>query len=345
MDAPEGPSPVHTPGRRVSFGKNSSYSSPGYEGSHRPGSFSKGPKPPHTSPGAFQRSPLDQYGALHGAGPEAVAWRQARGGLVQVRPAAGAILSPRWLASLSSLLEKLCPESESSHEAEGSLARRLEQGLSLSDEDSDEVEEGERSRRSAEAEAATSAPTPPARLRLSLRLERLALEDADIAALAAWCLERRARISLQSLWLFDNRCTDAGAEAVARLVGAFPEIEEVHLSHNRLTVHGAIALLEAVAAGIGSRAQGSASERTARRSDRNDEEDDEEGPNRAVWLRLEWNRIQLGRLCEVRLGSWGRDVSLVAARTWESLALVGKHVFFAHGKYHCAVHCAWSILR
>lgn len=245
---------------------------------------------------------MDQYGALHGAGPEAVAWRQARGGLVQVRPAAGAILSPRWLASLSSLLEKLCPESESSHEAEDSLARRLEQGLSLSDEDSDEAE---CSRRSAEAEAAISAHQSHARLRLSLRLERLALEDADVAALAAWCLERRARISLQSLWLFDNRCTDAGAEAVARLVGAFPEIEEVHLSHNRLTVHGAIALLEAVAAGIGSRAQGSASERTAQSSDRDDEEDDEEGPNRAVWLRLEWNRIQLGRLCEVRVGSWG----------------------------------------
>lgn len=236
---------------------------------------------------------------IHGVGVESVAWRHARAGVIQVRPALGTPVTDHWLVGLSSLVDHLSSHQERGLEAterdngvencEG-LARQLEQALTLDDTDAPNDE----SQDAAQTEDVCDAHPSP--IKLSLRLERLSLEDALVASACAWCLRSRDRIQLQSLWLFDNRCTDAGAAAVAQVVSAFPEVEEVHLSHNRLTVSGAIAVLDAVPVGL----------KTPR--------------SRPLWLRLEWNRIQLQQLgqvgCDWRPGFGCSRFTLFCSSRW-----------------------------
>ncbi|KAG2493121.1 hypothetical protein HYH03_008549 [Edaphochlamys debaryana] len=109
------------------------------------------------------------------------------------------------------------------------------------------------------------------RLRVSLRLERQALNDAEVELLADWYQERGAPLlELSKLWLFDNRIGDAGAAAVARAL-LHRALLELHLSHNSIGDAGAKALAAALP-----------SERPA--------------GLRPLWLRLEWNVIDVGAL-------------------------------------------------
>ncbi len=75
------------------------------------------------------------------------------------------------------------------------------------------------------AGAAGGTAAPP--LKLSIRLERQALTDPEAAMLADWCCRQRGAVDVLKLWLFDNRLTDAGAEAVARILAAHPGMQEV----------------------------------------------------------------------------------------------------------------------
>lgn len=110
---------------------------------------------------------------------------------------------------------------------------------------------------------------PP--LLISLRLERLDLTDADVHAVANWATDaaRAGTATVRKLWLFANRIADDGAAAVARML--HPGLLECHLSHNMLTLKGAVHLLEAIPA-------------------------TEDALSSPLWLRLEWNRISLAGL-------------------------------------------------
>ena len=110
---------------------------------------------------------------------------------------------------------------------------------------------------------------------------------------------------------------------------------EIHLSHNMLTLCGATSLLEALpvhgptaaqptvaegaAAGIkgaeaGPAARGGTAAQQASVSDGEPESAAAgETPSKPVWLRLEWNRISLGGLMQVRLGG-GRQKCRVLSR-------------------------------
>lgn len=75
--------------------------------------------------------------------------------------------------------------------------------------------------------AGAAGGTVAAPLKLSIRLERQALTDPEAAMLADWCCRQRGAVDVLKLWLFDNRLTDAGAEAVARILAAHPGMQEV----------------------------------------------------------------------------------------------------------------------
>ena len=77
----------------------------------------------------------------------------------------------------------------------------------------------------AAAAAVGNAAAPP--VQLSIRLERQALTDPEAAMLADWCCRQRGAADVRKLWLFDNRLTDGGAEAVARILAAHPGMQEV----------------------------------------------------------------------------------------------------------------------
>ncbi|KAL4447204.1 hypothetical protein ABPG77_007237 [Micractinium sp. CCAP 211/92] len=171
------------------------------------------------------------------------------------------------------------------------------------------------------AGAAGGTAAPP--LKLSIRLERQALTDPEAAMLADWCCRQRGAVDVLKLWLFDNRLTDAGAEAVARILAAHPGMQEVHLSHNMLTLRGAASLLEALPTGspvaensdteqeaaTPPRGEGLGAEAAALAAD--DVPAGAEGagggqagapaaglPSRPCWLRIEWNRISLEGLMQ-----------------------------------------------
>ncbi|KAG1668748.1 hypothetical protein FOA52_014294 [Chlamydomonas sp. UWO 241] len=116
-------------------------------------------------------------------------------------------------------------------------------------------------------------PPPPAgaeRLRMSLQLERQGLTDVEAQLLASWYHERASQlVTLSKLWLFENGIGDTGAAACASLFG--PSLQEVHLSHNSMTNTGLAQLLSAVP--------------TVR-----------DKGLRPLWLRCEWNVLNLDQL-------------------------------------------------
>ncbi len=119
---------------------------------------------------------------------------------------------------------------------------------------------------------------------------------------------------------------------------------EIHLSHNMLTLRGATALLEVlpvhsstaaqptVAAGAAAEVQGAEAGIAARGGTAAQQASVSGGepesaaagetPSKPVWLRLEWNRISLGGLMQVRLGG-GRQKCRVLGRAcgWCGLLL------------------------
>ena len=116
---------------------------------------------------------------------------------------------------------------------------------------------------------------------------------------------------------------------------------EVHLSHNMLTLRGATALLEALPvpgaptaepagagegtaeAAVGEAAAGAAAAAGKQATASSEPEAEaaaaavEAVPSKPMWLRLEWNRISLGGLMQVRLQSDGRVVCIAA---WHSIS-------------------------
>lgn len=103
---------------------------------------------------------------------------------------------------------------------------------------------------------------------------------------------------------------------------------EIHLSHNMLTLAGATALLEALpAAGAAAAAAGGTSESAGEQQSAGEvaaaaeqaagssgePAAASEVPSKPVWLRLEWNRISLGGLMQVRLGLQGYWAAVVAS--------------------------------
>ena len=68
-------------------------------------------------------------------------------------------------------------------------------------------------------------------LLISLRLERQGLTDAEAEMLSIWFARAapKLRLGVAKLWLFNNVLGDAGATALAPLLG--PHTAEVHLSH------------------------------------------------------------------------------------------------------------------
>ncbi|KAL4443702.1 hypothetical protein ABPG75_011439 [Micractinium tetrahymenae] len=151
----------------------------------------------------------------------------------------------------------------------------------------------------AAAAAAGGSSAGPA-VQLSIRLERQALTDPEAAMLADWCCQHRGSADVLKLWLFDNRLADGGAEAVARILAAHPRMQEVHLSHNMLTLRGAAALLEALPVGTPA-AEGAAAEAQAEAP-----APAAELPSRPCWLRMEWNRISLEGLMQARAAGHAR---------------------------------------
>ena len=61
-----------------------------------------------------------------------------------------------------------------------------------------------------------SIPVEP--VHISLRLERMALTDAEAAMVAGWCAAHAHVVLVRKLWLFDNRLGDEGAAAVAAML-------------------------------------------------------------------------------------------------------------------------------
>ncbi|KAK9816254.1 hypothetical protein WJX74_002811 [Apatococcus lobatus] len=81
-------------------------------------------------------------------------------------------------------------------------------------------------------------------VQLSVHLEHLRLTDGDVGQLADWAQAQASRAKIVKLWLFDNSISDAGAFHVGRML--HEGIQEVHLSHNRITNVGAEALLKCI---------------------------------------------------------------------------------------------------
>lgn len=103
---------------------------------------------------------------------------------------------------------------------------------------------------------------------------------------------------------------------------------EIHLSHNMLTLAGATALLEALPAAGAAAAAGGTSESTGKQQSAGEvaaaaeqaagssgepAATAAEVPSKPVWLRLEWNRISLSGLMQVRLGLQGCWAAVVAS--------------------------------
>ncbi|KAL6766551.1 hypothetical protein ACKKBG_A36475 [Auxenochlorella protothecoides x Auxenochlorella symbiontica] len=220
------------------------------------------------SPSPLHRSVADSA-AVHGRGAHAVVWEEDAGGLVTVTPHPDApFLLPSFLEGLAEFLSvwqsDAGPRSVQTHVAEASGSGEGAGSWSAETLAAELADLRLRGALCEAGEAASAGPAPPTPL--SLRLERLELGDEEVACVAAWCLAHRSRAAVRKLWLFDNKCGDRGAVAVAGILHL--GLEEIHLSHNQLTMVGARALMDSV-------------------------QSTTPLPAKPLWLRLEWNRISL----------------------------------------------------
>ena len=91
-------------------------------------------------------------------------------------------------------------------------------------------------------------PTKKLRI-LKFDLSSNILDDSSIAKLVGFFRQHAGFITVNSLKLYQNKIGDAGAEALAELIARDdgPTLHELHLSHNRITTRGALAIAKSLA--------------------------------------------------------------------------------------------------
>lgn len=97
-------------------------------------------------------------------------------------------------------------------------------------------------------DASTGAQTKKLRI-IKFDLSSNILDDASIAKLVGFFRQHAPYLTVNSLKLYQNKIGDIGAESLAALIEREdgPTLHELHLSHNRITTRGALALCKSLA--------------------------------------------------------------------------------------------------